>query len=109
MWSIIKAEKLPTEGINHWVYSGGSKVFVGVALTTEDGGWGELEKRQIRIEKYVLWKHRGSFSDIPEGYRFLEEEIRNSGKRPGKTSLEIYGHVSDTDPQSEMEILIEVE
>ncbi len=109
MWDIIRDQKLVTEGINHWLYSGDGNVFVGVELSTEGEGSKDLEKKEIRLEKYAIWRHKGSFSDIPKGYKVLQEEIMKTGNREGSLSIEIYGHVTDNSPQSEMEVLIELQ
>lgn len=108
MWKIIKDNKLATEGINHWIYSGNSKIFVGVVIATETNVVKDLEKRHVQLKKYALWNHKGSFSEIGEGYKVLREEILKTGNEERGTSIEIYGHVSDSDPRSEMSVLIEI-
>ena len=108
LWEVIRKEQLPTEGINHWLYSGGGQIFVGVEMRPGSNDPTDLEKRTVRMEKSVSWKHHGSFSDITKGHQILQDEIRRSGHRQGELSLEIYGHVQDDDPLSEMQIIVEI-
>ena len=108
LWDTIRANKLATTGINYWFYQPKGKLFVGVELNQVPPGSLDLERNELRFEKYASWKHKGRFSEIPTGYRVLQEEIMKSEQTETGRSLEIYGHVKPGDPDSEMEVLIEV-
>ena len=68
LWETIRNEKLSTEGINHFVYTGKGSVFVGVELATyEEKRSLDLEKKEVAMKKYAIWNHRGNFEEIQKG------------------------------------------
>src|SRR5262245_32802285 len=61
MWRVVKAAKIPTTGINHWVYLPDNKMFAGVELRSPQQGPipNELEPIEFELQRYLKHLHVG--------------------------------------------------
>jgi hypothetical protein len=108
MWQAVKGAKIPTMGINHWVYLPDGRMFVGVELqdpqqpSTPD----QLEQLEFELQRYMKHVHVGPYQALPEKWKELKAELAARGEVIGSPSLEIYGHHCDDPAESETTILI---
>jgi hypothetical protein len=108
MWQAVKGAKIPTTGINHWVYLPDGRMFVGVELRnpqplpTPD----PLEPLEFELNRSMKHVHVGPYQALPQKWRELKAEVAARGEVIGSLSLEIYGHHCDDPSKSETTILI---
>jgi effector-binding domain-containing protein len=108
MWAIVKQAGLTTTGINHWVYFGGDRMFVGVEVS--DGQQAaipkQLEPCEFELPRYSKHVHVGPYSDLPQKWQALQAELQARGQSVTMPSLEVYGHIPEGDDDSEPETTI---
>jgi hypothetical protein len=94
MWRIVKAAKLATTGINHWVYFAGDRMFVGVELrNAEQSTIPELlEPCEVQLNRYSKHVHIGPYHELPQKWQALKAELAARGESVTMPSLEGYGH-----------------
>ena len=113
MWQVVKGAKIPTTGINHWVYlpEGGmpdGRIFVGVDLRnaqpipTPD----RFEPLEFELQRHMKHVHAGPYQALPQKWNALKVELAVRGEIIGSPSLEIYGHPCDDPAKLETTILI---
>ena len=97
MWQVVKGAKIPTTGINHWVYLPDGRMFVGVELRnaqqipTPD----QLEPLEFELQRYMKHVHVGPYQALPQKWKELKAELAVRGEIIGSPSLEIYGHETE--------------
>jgi hypothetical protein len=108
MWQVVKGAKIPTTGINHWVYLPDGRMFVGVELrnfqqlpTTD-----QLEPLEFELKRYMKHVHVGPYQALPQKWKELKAELAAHGEVIGSPSLEVYGHHCDDPSKQETTILI---
>jgi hypothetical protein len=108
MWQAVKAARLPTTGINHWVYLPNSGMFVGVELTNTEHATvpDPLELLEIELPRHMKHVHIGPYQALPQKWRELKAELGARGEIIGSPSLEVYGHHCDDPAKLETTILI---
>ncbi len=94
MWQAIKAAKIPTTGINHWVYLSHGRMFVGVELRNPQQGTvpDQLEPLEFELQRYMKYLHVGPYQELPQKWKDLQAELVARGEVIGSPSLEVYGH-----------------
>jgi hypothetical protein len=108
MWQVVKAARIPTSGINHWVYLPDGKLFVGVELknaqqiTIPD----QLESLAFELPRHMKHVHIGPYQALPQKWKELKAELAARGEIMGSPSLEVYGHHCDDPSKLETTILI---
>lgn len=108
MWQVVKGAKIPTTGINHWVYLPDGKMFVGVELrhAQEIQTPNQLEPLEFELQRYMKHVHVGPYQALPQKWKELKAELAVRGEIIGSPSLEIYGHHCDESSKLETTILI---
>jgi hypothetical protein len=108
MWQVVQGAKIPTTGINHWVYLPDGRMFVGVELRnpqqppTSD----PLESLEFELRRYMKHVHIGPYQTLPQKWKELKAELAARGEVIGSPSLEVYGHHCDDSSKLETTILI---
>lgn len=108
MWQVVERGKIPTTGINHWVYLPGGRMFVGVELRspqqipTPD----VLEPLDFELQRYMKHLHIGPYQALPQKWKDLQTQLVARGEAIGSPSLEIYGHHCEEPSNLETTILI---
>jgi hypothetical protein len=107
MWQVVKAARIPTTGINHWVYLPDGRMFVGgelrnPQLPTPD----QLEPLEFELPRYLRHVHVGPYQALPQKWKELKTQLAARGEVIGSTSLEVYGHHCDDPSKLETTILI---
>lgn len=108
MWRVVKEAKVPTTGINHWVYLPDKRMFVGVELRSPQQGPTpqQLEPLEFELRRYLKHVHVGPYQALPQKWKDLKAELTARGEAIGSPSLEVYGHHCDDPSKLEMTILI---
>lgn len=106
MWQ--KGAKIPTTGINHWVYLPDKRMFVGVELRSpqQSSTPDQLEPLEFELPRYLKHIHIGPYQALPQKWKDLKAELAARGEAIGSPSLEIYGHHCDDPSRMETTILI---
>ena len=108
LWPVVNGAKVPTTGINHWVYLPGGRLFVGVELRspqllpTPD----PLEPLEVDLGRFLRHVHVGPYQTLPQKWTDLKAELAARGEVIGSPSLEVYGHHFDDPSKLETTILI---
>lgn len=106
MWRTVKGAKIPTTGINHWVYLPDDRMFVGVELRSPTPAPGQLEPLEFELPRYLKHVHVGPYQALPQKWKALKAELAARGEAIGSPSLEVYGHHCDDPAKLETTILI---
>lgn len=106
MWQVVKGAKIPTTGINHWVYLPGGRMFVGVQRKDVQSPPDSLEPLEFTLERYLKHVHIGPYQALPQKWKDLKAELVTRGETIGMPSLEVYGHHCDDPSKAETTILI---
>ncbi|HEY7326200.1 MAG TPA: GyrI-like domain-containing protein [Gemmataceae bacterium] len=108
MWQAVKGAKIPTTGINHWVYLPDGRMFVGAELrSTRQGPMpDQLEPLEFELPRYLKHVHVGPYQALPQKWKALKDELAARGEVIGSPSLEVYGHHCDDPAKLETTILI---
>jgi hypothetical protein len=108
MWQVVKGARIPTTGINHWVYLPENKMFVGVELRSPEQSPtpDKLEPVEFDLQRYMKHVHVGPYQALPQKWKDLKAELAARGEVIGSPSLEIYGHHCDDPAKLETTILI---
>jgi hypothetical protein len=108
MWQIVKGAKIPTTGINHWVYLPGGRMFVGVELRNPQQASlpNQLEPLEFELHRYMRHLHVGPYQELPRKWKDLQAELVARGEIIGSPSLEVYGHHCEESSKLETTILI---
>jgi hypothetical protein len=106
MWKVVKAAKIPTTGINHWVYLPEGRMFVGVELRNSEQALDLLEPLEFELQRYMNHLHMGPYQELPQKWKDLMAELAVRGEKYRLPSLEIYGHHCEEPSQLETRILI---
>ena len=108
MWQIVKGAKIPTTGINHWVYLPGGRIFVGVELRNPQQAslLNQLEPLEFELHRYMRHLHVGPYQELPRKWKDLQAELVARGEIIGSPSLEVYGHHCEESSKLETTILI---
>lgn len=108
MWQVVKGARIPTTGINHWVYLPDNKMFVGVELRSPERSPApdQLEPVEFELQRYMKHVHVGPYQALPQKWTDLKAEFAARGEVIGSPSLEIYGHHCDDPTRLETTILI---
>ena len=81
MWQVVKGAKIPTTGINHWVYLPDKRMFVGVELRgpqqppTPD----QLVPLEFELQRYMKHLHVGPYQALPQKWKELNAELAVRG------------------------------
>jgi hypothetical protein len=108
MWQAVKGARIPTTGINHWVYLPNGRMFVGVELRnaqqipTPD----QLELLEFELQRHMKHVHVGPYQALPQKWKELKTELAARGEVISSPSLEIYGHHCNKPSKLETTILI---
>ncbi|HVU98600.1 MAG TPA: hypothetical protein VHE34_25435 [Puia sp.] len=105
MWKEVKSRELPNKGINIWVYEPGNAMFAGVELIAPPPADSMLERKEISLEKYVYFKHIGSYDRIKDSGLRVSEECKRAGVKTGLPYVEVYGHWTEDASKLETELL----
>jgi effector-binding domain-containing protein len=105
MWTKIKNNNIKHKGKNIWVYEGNDKMFTGLELENDNGAEAGLEKKEVRYDKYLYYKHIGPYSKLSEAYATMQAEINRQGLQPVRPFLEIYGHWTNDESKLETELI----
>lgn len=108
MWQVVKGAKIPTTGINHWVYLPDKRVFVGVEPRSprQSPTPEPLEPLEFELQRYMRHVHVGPYQALPQKWKDLKAELAARGEVIGSPSLEVYGHHCDDPSKVETTILI---
>jgi hypothetical protein len=108
MWGAVKQAKIPTTGINHWVYLPDDRMFAGVQLRDPNQGGipASLEPLEFQLPRYLKHLHVGPYQALPQKWKDLKDELMARGETIGSPALEIYGHHCDEASKLETTILI---
>ena len=108
MWGGVKGAKIPTTGINHWVYLPDDRMFVGVELRSPPPSPAPdpLEPLEFELPRYLKHVHVGPYQALPQKWKALKAELVARGEVIGSPSLEVYGHHCDDPAKQETTILI---
>jgi hypothetical protein len=108
MWQVVKGAKIPTTGINHWVYLPDKRMFVGVELRSpqQSPTPDQLEPLEFELKRYMKHIHVGPYQALPQKWTDLKAELAVRGEVIGTPSLEIYGHHCGDPLKLETTILI---
>jgi hypothetical protein len=108
MWKVVKGAKVPTTGINHWVYLPEGKLFVGVELTNAPPTAvpAQLESLEFELSRHLKHVHIGPYQALPQKWKELNTVLAARGEITASPSLEIYGHHCDDPSKLETTILI---
>jgi hypothetical protein len=108
MWQVVKAARIPTTGINHWVYLPDGKLFVGVEITNAQRITvpDQLESLEFELPRHMKHVHLGPYQALPEKWKQLKTELAARGESTGSPSLEVYGHHCADPSKLETTILI---
>lgn len=106
MWPVVKGAKIPTTGINHWVYLPDGRMFVGVQLRNPQQAPDQLEPREFELQRYLKHLHIGPYQALPQKWKDLKAELAARGEMIGSPALEIYEHHCDEPSKLETTILI---
>jgi hypothetical protein len=108
MWQVVKGARIPTTGINHWVYLSGGRMFVGVELRTPQPvpALDQLEPLEFELRRYMKHVHVGPYQALPQKWKELKAELAARGEVIGSPSLEVYGHHCEEQSKLETTILI---
>ena len=108
MWQVVKGAKVPTTGINHWVYLADNRMFVGVELRSPQPGPmpDPLEPIEFELQRYMKHVHVGPYQELPQKWKDLQAELVARGEVIGSPSLEVYGHHCEEPTELETTVLI---
>jgi effector-binding domain-containing protein len=108
MWRVVKAAKLKTTGINHWVYFADDRMFVGVEVRNEEIATipEPLETYECELTRYSKHVHIGPYHELPQKWQSLKTELSARGEIVTMPSLEVYGHSCEGEDESKMETTI---
>ena len=108
MWQAVKGAKIPTTGINHWVYLPDGRMFVGAEFRSPQQGPmpDQLEPLEFELPRYLKHVHVGPYQALPQKWKALKDELAARGEVIGSPSLEVYGHHCDDPAKLETTILI---
>jgi len=108
MWQAVKGAKIPTTGINHWVYLPDGRMFVGAELRSPQQGPmpDQLKPLEFELPRYLKHVHFGPYQALPQKWKALKDEIAIRCEVIGSPSLEVYGHHCDDPTKLETTILI---
>lgn len=108
MWRVVKGAKIPTTGINYWVYLPGEKMFVGVQLENPQQFSipDQLESLEFELQRHMRHVHVGPYQTLPQKWKELKAELAARGEMVRLPSLEIYGHHCDGPTEPETTILM---
>lgn len=108
LWDVVKEAKIPTTGINHWVYLPNGRMFVGVELRNQKQvpKPDQLEPLEFELQRYLKHVHVGPYQALPQKWKELMAELAARGEVIGSPSLEIYGHHCENSSKLETTILI---
>lgn len=106
MWQVVKGEKIPTTGSNHWVYLPDGRMFVGVQLRNSQQAPDQPEPLEFELQRYMKHLHVGPYQALPQKWKDLKTELAACGEVIGSPSLEIYGHHCDEPSKLKTTILI---
>jgi hypothetical protein len=97
MWQAVKGAKIPTTGINHWVYLPDNRLFVGVELRSpqQSPTPDPLVPLEFELPRYLRHVHVGPYQELPQKWQDLKAELAARGEVIGTPSLEVYGHHCD--------------
>ena len=111
MWQIVKSARLPTTGINHWVYLPDGRMFVGVELRSPQKAPipDQLGPLEFELQRYMKHVHVGPYQALPQQWKDLNADLAARGEIIGSPSLEIYGHHCDDTSKLETTILIRLQ
>lgn len=108
MRGLVKESKVPNTGINHWVYLGNNRMFVGVETRAhaQQPITAELEPLEFALPRYLKYVHVGPYQALPQKWQALKVELSNLGEEMSGPALEVYGHPCDDPAKLETTILI---
>jgi hypothetical protein len=108
MWKVVKETKLPTTGINHWVYLAGDQMFVGVEVRDSEQGTipEPLQPCECELPRYAKHVHIGPYHELPQKWQSLKAALAARGESITMPSLEVYGHACEDESKAETTILI---
>jgi GyrI-like small molecule binding domain len=108
MWKAVKDARLPTTGINHWVYMADERMFVGVEVKDAQQAMipEPLEPFDFELRRYMKHVHIGPYQALPQKWKDLSTELAARGEIVEFPSLEVYGHASNDPAKAETTILI---
>lgn len=108
MWRVVRGAKIPTTGINHWLYLPDNKMFIGVELRSPQQAPlpDQLEQLEFELPRYLKHIHVGPYQALPQKWKDLQAELVARGEAIGSPSLEIYGHHCDEPSKLETTILM---
>ena len=108
LWQAVKEAKIPTTGINHWVYLPDDRMLVGVELRNPDQFPipGRLEPLEFELPRCMRHVHIGPYQALPQKWKDLKDELAARGETISLPSLEIYGHHCEEPAEPETTILL---
>ena len=109
MWSVVKANKLPNKGINVWLYGAGDTMFIGVELTKAPVNKFDLEQMDVKLTKYIRYKHVGAYSGLPRAYKLMRNFLSDNNLKSQFPWLEIYGDWNADESKLETDIIMGLE
>ena len=94
MWCIVQEAKLRTTGINHWIYFGDDRMFVGVEVrdALETSIPEQLEACRCDLPRYAKHVHVGPYQELPQKWQTLKAELTARGETIIMPSLEVYSY-----------------
>jgi len=108
LWQVVKEARIPTTGINHWVYLPDGRMFVGVELRSAQQSPTRdlLQPLEFELKRHMKHVHVGPYQALPQKWQVLKAELAARGEVIGSPSMEVYGHHCDDPSESETTILI---
>lgn len=108
MGDIVEENKLPSKGINIWIYDSRGKMFAGVEMKSEPANTFGLEVKDVVFKKYAWYKHLGPYELLYSENEKMREELHRRGFKYGPPSAEIYAHQEPDIQKLETEIIYTV-
>src|SRR6185437_1980319 len=82
MWRVVKEAKIPTTGVNHWVYLPDNRMFVGVEIRSPQQvpHPGQLEPLEFEFQRHMKHLHVGPYQALPQKWKDLKAELAARGE-----------------------------
>ena len=82
LWQLIKEAKIPTTGINHWVYLPDHRMFTGTELSNPKPSVipAQLEPLKFEVQRYLKYVHVGPYQVLPQIWKQLKDELASRGE-----------------------------
>ena len=100
MWQAVKGAKIPTTGINHWVYLPDGRMFVGAELRSPRQGPmpNQLEPFEFELPRYLKHVHVGPYQALPQKWKALKTSLQLVARLSARRHWRYTGIIAMTRP-----------